>query len=155
VNTSLSLRIATRIHFALLRRYGANVEVGTLLKGGADAREAMWVCEASGDAELVALARQLKDLQGSAAPAAAVGKAAAATSPKSTDTAADRPASKPASRQAGKHAAPQDAVWSRDTSGFGVSRPAELALPPIAEAGSRWLRPSSWGRRSATPPSRH
>ena len=139
MNNSLSLRIATRIHFALLRQYGANVEVGTLLKGGADAREAMWVCEASGDAELVALARQLKDLLREATGAAADKGSGGGQN------------GKQAGKQIGKQAAPQDAAWSQDTSGFGLSRPPELGLPPVAE-NSRWLHPSSWGRRNAAAP---
>ena len=40
------LRIATRIHFALLRHYSEDVPVSDLIKGEADAREALWVCEA-------------------------------------------------------------------------------------------------------------
>ena len=52
------LRIATRIHFALLRHLGESIDVAVMLKRPAEAREVLWVCEASGDAELMALARQ-------------------------------------------------------------------------------------------------
>ena len=38
---------------------GEHVEIGSLMKGGAEVREAMFVCEASGDAELASLARRL------------------------------------------------------------------------------------------------
>ena len=55
-------RLATRIHFALLRRYGEDVDVAALLKGSPEAREALWVCEASDDRELVELAAQFKRL---------------------------------------------------------------------------------------------
>jgi hypothetical protein len=48
-------RLATRIHFALLRQYGEDVDVAALLKGSAEGREALWVCEASNDRELVEL----------------------------------------------------------------------------------------------------
>ena len=48
------LRIATRIHFALLRHYGEDVAVSTLLRDEAQAREVLWVCEASGVDDLVA-----------------------------------------------------------------------------------------------------
>jgi hypothetical protein len=125
VNTSSSrLRIATRIHFALLRHYGAKVEIGALMKGGGDAREAMWVCEASGNAELASLAKQLKLAQrAERVPARAV----AATTP-----------------------APQDAAWARDSSGFGLSRPLELEEPRGA-GGASWLNPTSWMRRGTTP----
>src|SRR5258706_10594073 len=54
------LRIATRIHFALLRHYSEDVPVSDLIKGEADAREALWVCEASGIDELVTLAQQFE-----------------------------------------------------------------------------------------------
>ncbi len=60
MDISTRLRIATRIHFALLRQYGEHVEIGSLMKGGADAREAMFVCEASNDLELATLARRLR-----------------------------------------------------------------------------------------------
>jgi hypothetical protein len=117
VDTSVRLRTATRIHFALLRHYGEGVEVGTLLKNEADAREALWVCEASGDAELVELARQFRRLN--ATEAQARKRAAAAI-------------------------APQDAAWARNTSGFGVSRPLALDAEPSGFAGSQWLKPSTW-----------
>ena len=127
MDTSKRLHIATRIHFALLRQYGEHVEIGSLLKGGAEAREALWVCEASGDAALVALARQLKQV-----------------------ARAER-----AERDAAKPAAPQDAAWARNTSGFGVSRPIGLDGP--AAPASSWLSPSSWLKRagSAKPPKHH
>lgn len=60
MDTSTRLRLATRIHFALLRHYGEKVEIGDLMKGEGEVREAIWVCEASGDPELAAMARQLR-----------------------------------------------------------------------------------------------
>jgi hypothetical protein len=117
VDTSVRLRTATRIHFALLRHYGESVEVGTLLKNEADAREALWVCDASGDAELAELARQLRRLN------------AAEAQPR---------------KKASATPAPQDATWARNTSGFGVSRPVALDTEPSGFAGSQWLRPSTW-----------
>jgi hypothetical protein len=121
VDTSSRLRIATRIHFALLRHYGEHVEVGTLLKNEADAHEALWVCEASGDAELTALARQFKQ------PSKA------------------RPTAK---------AAPQDAAWARNTSGFGLSRPLELENAPSGFGSSNWLKPSTWLKGKSARPAR-
>jgi hypothetical protein len=61
VDTSTRLRLATRIHFALLRHYGQKVEIGELMKREGEVREAIWVCEASGDAELATIARQLRE----------------------------------------------------------------------------------------------
>jgi hypothetical protein len=60
VDTATRLRLATRIHFALLRHYGQKVEISDLMKGEGEVREAIWVCEASGDRELAAMARQLR-----------------------------------------------------------------------------------------------
>ncbi len=61
MDTSTRLRLATRIHFALLRHYGHKVEIGELMKAEGEVREAIWVCEASGDAELATMARQLRE----------------------------------------------------------------------------------------------
>ena len=70
MDTSTRLRLATRIHFALLRQYGQKVEIAELMKGGNEVREAIWVCEASGDAELATMAQQWRTAQG--APSGAV-----------------------------------------------------------------------------------
>ena len=122
MDPTIRLRLATRIHFALLRHYGENVSVSTLLKGQADAREALWVCEASGHEELVTLAQQFS------APAQHPATARLESTPATT---------------------PQDLAWSQDTSGFGISRPADLAEPQATS----WLKPSSWlGRSSARAP---
>ncbi len=118
VDTSTRLRLATRIHFALLRHYGHKVEIGELMKLDGEVREAIWVCEASGDAELAAMARQLRMANEAPEPPGRV---------------------------------PQDTSWASDTSGFGVSRPLELE--PQTEPVSKWLKPSTWGRRSG--PARH
>jgi hypothetical protein len=125
VDSSSRLRIATRIHFALLRHYGEDVEVGTLLKNEADANEALWVCEASGDAEMVALARQFR--------------------------AASRDEAK---ARVKAQAAPQDAAWARDTSGFGISRPLDLDTQASGFASSNWLKPSTWLKSKPARPAR-
>ncbi len=62
LDPDIRLRIATRIHHALRRRFGETVEVQSLLDGDAEAQEAMWVCEGSGDDELRALAREFQGL---------------------------------------------------------------------------------------------
>jgi NAD-specific glutamate dehydrogenase len=126
VDASTRLRIATRIHFALLRHYGEHVEVGVLLKHGADAREALWVCEASGDTEMAALARQFKHAERAEAKA----------------------------RPAKRASTPQDLAWARDTSGFGVTRPFEEDAPASGFAASNWLKPSTWLKRNPTRPTR-
>jgi hypothetical protein len=100
------LRIATRIHFALLRHLGEGIAVATMLANDADAREVLWVCEASGDAELMSLARKFIRASRPAAPVHAAAARAAAP---------------------GGHVA-RDSAWAHDTSGFGFTQ------PPIAAA---------------------
>ncbi|HEX6708275.1 MAG TPA: hypothetical protein VF169_26310 [Albitalea sp.] len=58
MDANTRLRVATRIHFALLRHLGEGVDVASMLKNDAEAREILWVCEGSGDRELMTLARQ-------------------------------------------------------------------------------------------------
>jgi hypothetical protein len=118
------LRIATRIHFALLRHLGEGIDVGTMLKNEAEAREVLWVCEGWGDPELVTLARQY-------VRAGKLGDEAA----------------KPAGGQV-----PHDTPWAHDTSGFGLSQaPAigETAAEKTAArtVSPRWFDPTSWLRR--------
>jgi len=116
-------RLATRIHFALLRKYGEDVDVDALLKASPEAREALWVCEASDDRELVELAAQFK-----------------------------RTAAKPQARIARPFEpieAPQDAAWARNTSGFGASMPSAFDAQPRTPAPRALLKPSSWLRKSA------
>jgi hypothetical protein len=52
------LRIANRIHLGLLRHLGEGIDVAVMLRSQAEAREVLWVCQASGDSELIALSRQ-------------------------------------------------------------------------------------------------
>jgi hypothetical protein len=54
------LRIATRIHYALLRHLGTGIDVGYMLKREDYAREVLYVCEGSGDAELASLAHKFE-----------------------------------------------------------------------------------------------
>ena len=120
-------RLATRIHFALLRQYGEDVDVGALVKGSLEAREALWVCEASNDRELVDLAAQFKRL------------ASTPAQPKRITEPVD---------------APQDAAWARNTSGFGASMlpdldpPRPAPTPALAPVSRALLKPSSWLRKS-------
>jgi hypothetical protein len=129
------LRLATRIHFCLMRQFDEAVEVRDLLDGTANGREALWVCEASGDTELVALAQELKRAtrRAAAAPVAAL-----------------PPALRSQANVVASGRVPQDTSWSQDTSGFGLSRPPELdAKPRRAEAPSSWFAPMEWLRRGS------
>ena len=147
VDPTIRLRIATRIHFALLRHYGEHVDVAGLLRGQADAREALWVCEASGHAELANLAKQFDEVTKADARRArsAARKPAAVSAATAT---AIRTAAKTTTSQT-RHA-PQDAVWAQDTSGFGVSRPPEIADTAARTAAPvGWLGAARWLRRAA------
>jgi hypothetical protein len=124
VDLNTRLRIATRIHFALLRHLGEGVDVAVMLKHEEMAREVLWVCEASDDPELVALGRQYQR-------AVTIEEEA---------------------RVSGGHAV-QDTAWAKDTSGFGVSQPPEhlpvltVAVAPRRAAKGSWLNPAKWLRR--------
>ncbi len=145
------LRIATRIHFALLRHFGEDVGIQALLDGDANAREALWVCEACGHAELVMLARQFNHAQ-------ALDLALRTRSEKLRP---DHPARRMAA----------EPDWARSTAGFALSRPADLGegahrvsggvvMDTSAEAAgdageipvpaSGWLSPGSWLRGGAS-----
>jgi len=135
LDPTIRLRIATRIHFALLRHYGVDVAVSALLKGEGEAREAAWVCQASGIDELVTLTKQFETATRQEARAARLRSQQARVE---------------ASTAALRGATPQDLAWSRDTSGFGVSRsPAMQDMPAhkSSSGSSSWLKPSNWLRR--------
>ena len=128
MDATTRLRIATRIHFSLKRQFGENIEISTLLRSEPDAREAMWVCEASGDPELMSLAQQFAR----------------------ASVAVRAPEAKPMATHPTVHAAgrvPQDTAWSQDISGFGLSRPTEIDPP---RAGNTWTQPVDWLRRGTT-----
>jgi len=134
VDSNIQLRIATRIHFALLRHYREDVAIRTLLSDENEAREALWVCEASGNDELMTLARHF-DVANRAA------KRSATPSP-----------SAPSAPSEGRGRAAQEMSWSNNTSGFGVTRPfemSEVSQAPVASRPSNWLSPTSWLRRAA------
>jgi hypothetical protein len=121
VSTPVQLRIATRIHFILKRDLGEGINVAAMLSDAGEAREVLFVCQASGNPELVSLARQYVNAGKLAKPAQSSGNA--------------------------KGDAPQDAVWARNTSGFGVvTQAAELSAPEE----SSWRSATQWLRRSAS-----
>ena len=144
MSTPAELRIATRIHFSLKHLLGEGIDVETMLRRPDEAREILFVCQASGNAELVSLARQFvrarsANQPGRTAPAASAPAASrAATAPRLVDTVPDA-SIKP------RAAAQQDLAWAQDTSGFGITQPAELGPEP-AEPTRRWRHPSSWLR---------
>jgi hypothetical protein len=113
VSTPVQLRIAARIHFILKRDLGEGINVAAMLSDANEAREVLFVCQASGNPELVSLARQFVN------------------------------AGKLARPEQAKADAPQDAAWSRTSSGFGISQAAELSAPEE----SSWRNATQWLRR--------
>jgi hypothetical protein len=99
------LQIATKIHFFLMRELGKGIDVEKMLQQPRYARDVLLVCEACRGTELAELAgtyRQVKKLY-------------------------DR---LEASAQTPGHAHhPTD--WSRNTTGFGVSRPMDDTQAPV------------------------
>jgi len=124
LDANTRLRIATRIHFALLHRLGEGIDVGTMLKNDAEAREVLWVCEACGSAELAALARQF-------VRADELGRTAAGHTPHDTAWARDT-SGFGVSR-------PPEVPESAD------GRPARRRA---ASVSSGWFKPVSWLRRT-------
>jgi hypothetical protein len=141
VSTPSELRIATRIHFGLKQWLGEGIDVEVMLRQPDEAREILFVCQASGQPELESLARQWADARGelkkAVRPRAVAEKPVARPSTLKSDT-----PKTPAPRAAAK----QDLAWARDTSGFGITQPAELSPPEADTIGARWHKPSSWLR---------
>ena len=127
------LRIATRLHFLLLRRYGQDIDVGHLLKCRARNHDGLWLCKATGDEELIALARLW----------------AHANHAHAKDEARLREeALMNACATAG--AAVHEMPWGFDTSGFGLTHPQNL--PPLPQFDTprpaRWFKPRRWFKGS-------
>lgn len=114
MSTPAQLRIAARIHFVLKHDLGEGIDVAAMLNDPQEAREVLFVCQASGNAELVALGRQFVN------------------------------AGKLAGPVGGKADSLQDAAWARNSSGFGVSQPPDLPLPEERSwrNATQWLRRS-------------
>lgn len=145
------LRIAGRIDLALSRHFGDGIDVSALLSQPDYAREVMYVCRGLEDAELKDLARRFERLTAGLTrprPGVAVPELTRAEAP---------PPRRPTD-------APQDAAWSQDTSGFGLTRTPELhdeidapqrpapadvdASPSPARGGLRRL--GQWFRRDGS-----
>ena len=132
MDPTFRLRTATRLHFLLLRRYGQDIDVSVLLKSKARLHDGLWLCEATGDAELIHLARSLADANRAHDEAEVVAQlrdAATALCATSDEVL-------------------QDLRWDAATSSFGMTLPQELpALPRFARARTgRWFNPARWLR---------
>lgn len=126
MSTPAQLRIAARIHYALKGMLGEGIDVSAMLNDPAEAREVLYVCQASGNNELIALANQFFI-------ASEVQRLADSSSLSLSKAKARKKA-----ESAAAAAAPQDAAWSRDTSGFGVTQPGELSTLPNPRTG--WIK---------------
>lgn len=112
MSNQVQFRIAARIHFILKRDLGEGINLTAMLSDPDEAREVLFVCQASGNRELVSLARQFVHAGKLAAPEAAV-----------------------------KADGPQDAAWARHTSGFGISPPAPAGPEERSwRSATQWLR---------------
>lgn len=140
-------QIANRIHVALQRHFGAGIDVAAMLARPDYAREVMYVCQGLDDAELRQLAG---DFERASAHRPKPMPVPSGNVPVLTQQAGPAIPRAPgfAPRSPGA-AAPQDAAWSRDSSGFGVTQTAEWhdedSTPP---RGSR-LRIGNWFRRES------
>ena len=120
MSTPAHLRIAARIHFILKHDLGEGINVAAMLSDTDEAREVLFVCQASGNPELVSLARQFVNAGKLAKPSAAA-----------------------------NGEAPQDAAWARNTSGFGLTTPP-LPEPEPEPEESSWRSATLWLRRGAS-----
>lgn len=147
------LQIAQRLFQSLLRELDHSIEVERLLGDPRYARDVLLVCDASVGTVLPALAALFR------ASAPPVGRRAGDTpaaglTPEAVRSAAAQPAAPgPAARPPDSPGhARQANAWSRDTSGFGVSRPASAgppttSPPPDSAPVDPDLGPTSPGRR--------
>lgn len=118
MSTPVQLRIAARIHFILKHDLGEGINVAAMLSDAREAREVLFVCQASGNPELVSLARQFINAGKLAKASKAYGEA------------------------------PQDAAWARNTTGFGVTPSALPGPEPEPEPEeSSWRSATLWLRR--------
>jgi hypothetical protein len=114
MSNAAQFRIAVRIHYALKHHLGEGIDVNAMLKHPNEAREVLFVCQALGAPELQLLAQQYI-------------------------TARDQETAEIAAKHANLMPAPQDATWANNTTGFGVSQPAELQSLPNPAPARGWL----------------
>ena len=147
------LQIAQRLFQSLLRELDHSIEVERLLGDPRYARDVLLVCDASVGSVLPVLAALFRasappvGRRAGDTPAAGLTPEAvrpAALQPTAPGSAARPPGSPGHARQAN--------AWSRDTSGFGVSRPASAepattSPPPDSAPADADLAPKSPGRR--------
>lgn len=130
MDPTFRLRTATRLHFLLLRRFGQDIDVSLLLKSKDRMHDGLWLCEATGDGELIGLARKLAEAN------IAHDEAEAAAQLRDVATEFYCEMGEP----------PQELPWDLDSTNFGMTVPQELpALPRFAQPrAGRWFNPVRW-----------
>lgn len=139
MDSATRLRVATRIHFGMLRYLDSGIDVQRMLLDAGYAREVLFVCRGSGDEELLALAAEFEP-EAAAAPKPRPMTAKMRVMPSPEELArARRRAQPPAPARAEPEAEgdPQPAPPPADEE-FDFERPPELP---------RWLNPKHWLRR--------
>ena len=133
MDPNFRLRTATRLHFLLLRRYGQDIAVAQLLGSKDRLHDGLWLCAVTGDAELIALARQLAEAN------RAHDEAEARAKLRELATALHASANEPL----------QEIPWDMDTTVFGMTVPQDLpALPRfVPPSAGRWFNPRRWLKR--------
>ena len=143
--TSLSrLQIAQQLYPLLQREIGHAIEIERLLGEPRYARDVLLVCDALPNAELRALAAQFR-ADAALPPAATAAQAPQALT--STGKSTGKSTASAAPDTPGHARQPTD--WSRDTSGFGVSRPAPAGLPADTAPGTVAANPTAAAPRSS------
>ena len=150
MDKSTQLQMATRIHFALLRQFGENIEITDLIKNQGVAREALWVCEASGDIELMDLARQFKACSKALAQAGTPPEQDAARAAEAAASQTPQPPhAHPIGRPVGRMPSKTKDASAKATPKLDLSNAPGLDPAPPPVVRSRML-PPSWFRRAST-----
>jgi hypothetical protein len=146
-------QIAARMRPIIERWLGEPFDVERLLADPVEGREVMFVCQASKHPELI----RLSQMYAAAVRAVPVLKQevrmVVVREPELSSAALQRV---PRATQAAV-AAPQEAVWARNTSGFGLTQPPSLESPRDTDTPSTSSERSRWQRvlRLGRPGSSH
>lgn len=138
------LQIAQQIYPLLQHEIGHAIEIERLLGEPRYARDVLLVCDALPNTTLRTLAALFR---GDPPPAAATVSGPGMA--QSTGVAARPPASAAPGSPSNPGHARQPTEWSRDTSGFGVSRPVPVSQPPDTAPGAVGAAPAAAAPRTS------
>jgi len=145
MDSDTQLRLATRIHSALLRYLGTGIDVASMLSRKSYAREVIYVCSGCSDPELNALAKEY------------VGARKAAREARSMPLVERRNVPTTVPMLPVTAEVKLDPEWARDSSNFSPSELAQSESPPDDHGGEprkRWFDPARWLRRESGESSR-